>query len=184
MITPLERHENIKKVKTSNETVYFDQFLEVKCSYLCPKDLNDSYMSKSKSDFVVYHNNVRSMNANFDKVHDAFKNCSKDKWPDILAFSDSQTKKDSVKIPKTPIGYHDFEFTPSPAQAGGVGFFVKETLDYDLLPELKLNLDLCEDIWLRMKNVHNTKLNKNGLVIGVIYHRGHDCQDMHQKLCE
>ena len=31
-----------KKVKTSNETVYFDQFLEVKCSNLCPKDLNDS----------------------------------------------------------------------------------------------------------------------------------------------
>ena len=53
-----------KKVKTSNETVYFDQFLEVKCSYLSPKDLNDSYMSKSNSDFVVYHNNIRSMNAN------------------------------------------------------------------------------------------------------------------------
>ena len=88
------------------------------------------------------------MNANLDKVYDAFKNCSRDKWPDIFAFSDTQTKIDSVKIPKTPTGYHDFEFTPSPTQAGGVGVFVKETLDYDLLPELKLNLDLCEDIWV------------------------------------
>ena len=101
-----------------------------------------------------------------------------------MAFSDTQTKKDSVKIPKTPIGYHDFEFTPSPTQAGGVGFFVKETLDYDLLPELKLNLDLCEDIWVRVKNVNNTKFNKNGLVIGVIYRHGHDCKDLYEKLCE
>ena len=43
-----------RKVKTSNETVYFDQFLEVKCSYLCPKDLNDSYICLKVTQTLLY----------------------------------------------------------------------------------------------------------------------------------
>ena len=43
-------------------------------------------------------------------------------------------------------GYHNFQFTPTPTGAGGVGFYLKEVFDYDLRPDLKLNLNLCEDI--------------------------------------
>ena len=32
--------------------------------------------------------------------------------------------------------------------------------------------------------MNNNKFNKNGLVIGVIYRHGHDCQDLYEKLCE
>ena len=56
-------------------------------------------------------------------------------------------------MPKCPFeGYHDFEFTPNTRKAGGVGFFLKETFDFDLIPDLKMNLRLCEDIWLKVKN--------------------------------
>ena len=44
-------------------------------------------------------------------------------------------------------GYHNFNFTPTPTGAGGVGFYLKDIFDYDLRPDLKLNLSLCEDIW-------------------------------------
>ena len=79
--------EKIKKAKSS-KSVYFDKFLEIQCSYLNPNNLDDQFMSRDNSEFVAFHNNVRSMNANFDKVHDIFKNCSRK--PDILAFSDTQ----------------------------------------------------------------------------------------------
>ena len=58
-----------------------------------------------------------------------------------MAFSDTQIDEYS-SIPKAPFdGYHDFQFTPSPTKAGGVGFFLKETLDFELIPNLKLNLN-------------------------------------------
>ena len=47
--------------KTSNRSVYFDQFLEINCSYLNPNNLDDTFLSKENSEFVVYHNNIRSI---------------------------------------------------------------------------------------------------------------------------
>ena len=65
--------------------------------------------------------------------------------PDILAFSDTRVNENS---PIRPLdGYHNFNFTPTPTGAGGVGFYLKDVFDYDLRPDLKLNLNLCEDIW-------------------------------------
>ena len=84
-------------------------------------------------------------------------------------------------IPLPPLeGYHDFEFTPTPTGAGGVGFYLRETLDYVLCPDLKLNLNLCEDIWLRIKNVNNSNFESKGLIIGVIYRHGQS----YTKFCE
>ena len=111
-----------------------------------------------------------------------FLNCSE--YPDILAFSDTQIDEYS-SIPKAPFdGYHDFQFTPSPTKAGGVGFFLKETLDFELIPNLKLNLNLCEDLWLEVKNLKNPTLGKNGLIIGVIYNHGKKIEKFYERLCE
>ena len=144
--------------KTSNRSVYFDQFLEINCSYLNPNNLDDTFLSKENSEFVIYHNNIRSINKNIKKVNDVFLNCTK--YPDILAFSDTQIKENSL-MPKCPFeGYHDFEFTPNTRKAGGVGFFLKETFDFELIPDLKMNLRLCEDIWLKVKNFDNPNLDK------------------------
>ena len=61
--------------------------------------------------------------------------------PDILAFSDTRVNENS---PIQPLhGYHDFNFTPTPTGAGGVGFYLKDIFDYDLRPDLKLDLNLC-----------------------------------------
>ena len=168
--------------KTSNRSVYFDQFLEINCSYLSPNNLDDTFLSKENSEFVIYHNNIRSINKNIKKVNDVFLNCTK--YPDILAFSDTQIKENSL-MPKCPFeGYHDFEFTPNTRKAGGVGFFLKETFDFELIPDLKMNLRLCEDIWLKVKNFDNPNLDKKGLIIGVIYQHGQKYEKFYEKLCE
>ena len=92
-----------------------------------------------------------------------FLNCYE--YPDILAFSNTQIDEYSY-IPKAPFdGYHDFQFTPSPTKAGGIGFFLKETLDFELIPSLKLNLNLCEDLWLEVKHLKNPTLGNNALLL-------------------
>ena len=116
---------HVNPPKSSNNSVYFDQFLEINCSYVCPNDLNNSFLANETSEFVIYHNNIRSINKNLNKVKDVFLNCSE--YPDILAFSDTQIDEYS-SIPKAPFdGYHDVQFYPSPTKAGGVDFFLKET---------------------------------------------------------
>ena len=102
--------------------------------------------------------------------------------PDILAFSDTRVNENS---PIRPLdGYHNFNFTPTPTGAGGVGFYLKDIFDYDLRPDLKLDLNLCEDIWFKVKNVDNSKLNGNGLIVGVIYRHGHNFANFCEKLSE
>ena len=109
--------------KPSNRSVYFDKFLDIKCSYLSPNNLDTTFLANESSEFVIYHNNIRSANANIDKVNDVFLNCTK--YPDILAFSDTQINENSL-MPRCPFqGYHDFQFTPNTTKAGGVGFFSK-----------------------------------------------------------
>ena len=55
---------------------------------------------------------------------------------------------------------------------------------FEAPPDLKLNLHLCEDIWFRVKNVENSKLDGNGLIIGVIYRHGHNVPNFSEKLSE
>ena len=56
----------------NNQTPYFDQFLEINCSYLKPQSLKDDYFKKSDSELIVMHHNVCSISANFDKVEEFF----------------------------------------------------------------------------------------------------------------
>ena len=61
-----------EKAKTF-KSVYFDPFLDVKCSFKCPTELNDGFLSDASSCLGIFHNNVRSLNKNFHKVEEVFQ---------------------------------------------------------------------------------------------------------------
>ena len=50
-----------KNTATSSESVYFHKFLEINCSYLCPNDLDDSFLARDNSEFIIFHNNANSL---------------------------------------------------------------------------------------------------------------------------
>ena len=112
------------KIAKSYESVYYHKFLEIKCSYLYPNNLDNSFLSRDNSEFVIFHNNVNSLcdieSDTMGKVKDIFQNCSS--LPDLLAFSDTRVNENSLIPPLN--GYHDFHFTPTPTGAGGVGFYL------------------------------------------------------------
>ena len=98
-------------IAKSSGFVYFHKFLEIRCSFLCPNDLDNSFLSRDNSEFVIFHNNINSMcdteTDKIGKVKNIFQNCSD--MPDLLAFSDTRVDDNSPIPPLS--GYHDFNFT-------------------------------------------------------------------------
>ena len=168
--------DKIAKAKKSS-SVYFDQFLDSRCAYLKPNELNDSYINVSDSnDLVIFHNNIRSLNKNWHKVEEVFQNCTK--YPDIMAFTDTK-RNDELTVPKLK-GYK-FEFVNSSTKAGGIGVYLADSLNPKLCPDLNFlsNMNHCEDIWLRVQ-IDNA--NHKELIIGVVYR--HDFKSNYDDFCD
>ena len=73
-----------RRQKYLNKTVYFDPFLDIKCSYLSGKNVKTSHLSNSEDELTIFHNNIRSLNQeNFSKAEDLFINCNSMR-PDIM----------------------------------------------------------------------------------------------------
>ncbi len=160
--------------------VSIDHFLNINCSYLNPNSLNDDILRSNISDLSIFHNNVRSLNANFLLIHEIFQKCSK--LPDIFAFT--ETKLNDDKDPPPMAGY-SFESKNSPSSCGGVGLYLSNLLDYTLRPDLSLQSESCEDLWvqLNIKNSSSQSQNKK-FVVGVIYrHPKQKFKDFCEKLC-
>ena len=62
---PLKHSKKIPFPKS--RTVYFDQFLEIKCEYKNPSELAKDFLSND-DDFSIFHNNIRSLSKNFTKI--------------------------------------------------------------------------------------------------------------------
>ena len=55
IISPIDNVNHNKRSKSSQFN-HYRQFLDIHCSYLCPNDLEDSFLANESSEFVVYHN--------------------------------------------------------------------------------------------------------------------------------
>ena len=151
--------------------VKFNKFLDINCSYLKRNELKDNYFGDSE--LVIFHNNVRSLNKNIGSVRDIFGNCTK--WPDILAISETKLKEDK-DFPELE-GF-SFECVDSPTDAGGVGVYLSNQINYCLRKDLDLGARHCEDLWL------DIELDNKKFVFGVIYrHPGHKYNSFCDKLC-
>jgi len=84
LITSNEQSKTpIKSYPLNNQSVYFDQFLDINCSYLKPECLKNDYFKSSDSELVVMHNNVCSLSSNFHKIEELFLGSTY--HPNILA---------------------------------------------------------------------------------------------------
>ena len=52
---------------------------------------------------------------------------------------------------------YEFEQSNSKTLAGGVGLFIKDSLDYQIINDYLLNVEECEELWAKVK-LCNTKI--------------------------
>ena len=175
--------ENDDTSETRNNTqfVSIDHYLNINCSYLNPNQLHEGLVNSGSDGISIFHNNIRSLSANFDKINEIFSNSSK--LPDILAFS--ETKLNETKNYPDMRGF-SFESKDSLTNCGGVGMYISDSLEYTLRPDLCLETDSCEDLWVQLngnENISHGKV-KNKLVVGVIYrHPRQNYKKFCEKLC-
>ena len=88
--------------------------------------------------------------------------------PDIIGVTETRTKDDSYLI---NLEGYAAEFCYSPTEAGGVGIYIRKTIQYNVRDDLNLEVENCEDKWVEIV-VDNSKKRHKGtksIVIGVVY---------------
>ena len=124
------------------------------CKYYETSNFSISSNSNSVS---IIHINIRSLQKNFDSLHEFL--CSLPTRPKIICLSESRINHK----PFINIELPDYKFVhiDSPTSAGGVAVYISSELRFNIFFNLRLDIDGCENIWL--------KLCHSDLLLGVIY---------------
>jgi len=90
------------------------------------------------------------LNKNFEKLEDLL--LEPGKIPDLIAISETklQTKFNSYLLRYSFVQYD------SNTNAGGVGLFIKDTLNFAIVENYQLNCNGYEQIWVKIK-LNNTE---------------------------
>jgi len=98
------------------------RMLDSKNCYLNAQEFNQKY--SNNNDFCIIHINIRSLNKNFEKPEELLLDIGK--TPEIIAISKTKLQtKFNTYLP----GY-SFIQNDSETNAGGVGLFIKDTLNF------------------------------------------------------
>ena len=177
---PISKSREQKKNLFSK--INYNPFIDIKCSYLSPKDLNNNVFGRNSAEFSIFHNNVRSANKNIPDVMEIFRKC--DGLPSIIAIT--ETKLNSSKSLPEFDGYN-FENVNSCTSAGGVGIFVLDQFDYYIREDLSLGLNDCEDLWIEVNTRNDTHYGiqkPESIVVSVIYRHPKSNYDKFSDLLE
>ena len=118
---------------------------------------NFSSISSNSNSISIIHINIRSLQKNFDSLHEFL--CSLPIRPKIICLSESRINHKlfiNIELPD-----YKFVHIDSSTSAGGVAVYISSELRFNILFNLSLDIDGCENTWL--------KLCHSDLLLGVIY---------------
>ena len=130
------------------------------CQYKTIKAVSDELTLTKQSSLLICHINIVSLQKNIDKLEEFLSEFSKK--IDIVCLSETRLHEHNVcnvNIPGYNLFYHN-----SPTRAGGAAIFVSNTLKCAELTYLKLNVSLCEEIWVEVSSSSN-----ENVIIGTMY---------------
>ena len=114
----------------------------------------------NSNDLFFIHFNIRSLQKNINKLTHYLSQLHK--LSDVIAITETKLQNDTIYNNIDIAGYN-FIHADSLTKAGGVGFYIKNSLSYIVKPEYELNLNFVENIWIQVDT------DKNSILIGVIY---------------
>ena len=144
--------------------------------YFSSSRLSKTTANLQRNDFFLVHFNTRSLSKNLDKIEEFLNDMNR--FPESIAIS--ETKLNSNSSSNNNILHYSFLRNDSPTNAGGVGFYIKDTLQLCFLrDDLSLNLPNCEDLWIQIK------CKMSDIILAVICrHPNKEISSFQNKICE
>ena len=150
------------------------------CIYHDYESLSNKFCIRQEKGLSLMHFNTRSLmkKENFSKLHDIVTNLPNE--PDIICISETKLKQSQNQLNDADSGlfHHDDISIPnyvlvcnhSETKAGGTGIYIKKTLRYNPLPDLKPDFDGCEGNFIEIVTGPKAK----NILIGAVYRHPHD----------
>ena len=127
--------------------------------------------------FLVLHINIRSLQKHIDELHELIVNAKT--HPDLVAITETRIK--NKPLTNIDIRGYRFSYVTLSSNAGGVGIYVSDNLNFNIIKNYNISMSSCENLWLKIKSK-----NYSEYIIGVIYrHPNHiDINDFNLQLNE
>ena len=123
------------------------------------KDIQSSFTKKT---FSVLHHNIRSVEANFELLHQLLADMSHSF--SVIGLSETKIKHNRGKILNTDIKGYRFLSQPTLSEAGGVGLFIKDNLAFTQRIDFSCSEQEFESLFVEIE----VSIQHN-IVAGVIY---------------
>lgn len=140
----------------------------VNFKYYTPHEFHacDAFRNISSRSFSFLHCNIRSLNANYDKLSNLLSNL--DHPFKLIGLSETWFNTQRDPLINTSLPGFRFLSQPTQFEKGGVGFYVAEDLNFVHRSDISTATNEEESLWIEIK----TKNCKN-IVCGVIYRHHH-----------
>ena len=116
---------------------------------------------KMNNSISFMHGNIRSIAANYDKLSVMLDELQ---FPfSIIGLSETKIKTDKDCFVNVDLTGYNFVSQPTPTNAGGVGFYIMETINYNIRDDLGVSKNEFQGLWVDIE-ILNQKLT-----CGVLY---------------
>ena len=106
----------------------------------------EAIIINKKCKFSLLCMNIRSLNANFNKLNELLTNY--DILRDIIAMSETKLKLSQLYNSK--LSRYHFYHKGTTTSWEGVGLFIKESLSISICKEFDLHIPNCKDMWIQL----------------------------------
>ena len=151
---------NIQNGINSNSDLFYEN---IKSHYYSPHSFNllKNKLPRNESNFSLLHNNVRSLRRNLENLQVHLLDELNYSFSVIGVSETKISTVDSVNFDTSIPGYK-FEYVPTPLASGGVGMYVKDSLNYTIID--KTSNEASQASWIE---IHLSR--QPNIICGVMY---------------
>ena len=137
----------------------------------------DVLKSKAKSELAIVHFNLRSLIKNKSKVQTFLMQLPT--LPEVIAVTETKLNLKSDLL-QTDLENYQFAHNDSTSNAGGVGLYVRNDLNFVIKPAMSVESEDCESLFIEISSKPSEKKLKN-TVVGVVYRHPGNSYSLFQK---
>ena len=140
--------------------------------YLNPSELGENM--GHRHNFTFLNLNIRSLNKNIGKLELLLQEINFN--PSVIFITETWLSNNKTFI--YSLKNYNYISKPGINKSGGTGLFIRTDLNYNIITNLQLNIENCEDLWVELQLNSNTKIT-----LGSIYrHPTHNFNSFKNKL--